>query len=193
MGIKEELSQVVDADEMFEIKERPRNLIYEDTRILTRQYPTKECQPSTKLWDHVMYKVESELEPTIYEEVVTDKEWWLVIQNEVESIKNDTWELVDPLDDKQAITTRWIFKAKRGALGEVEKFKARLVACGFQQTEGVDYFDTYALVVCWSTIRTIIVIIVKKRWSIKHFDIKIWKHWGGGVHACAKRTSWARN
>jgi hypothetical protein len=37
----------------------------------------------------------------------------------------------------------------------------------------VDYFDIYALVVCWSTIRTIIAIIVKKRWCIRHFDIKI--------------------
>lgn len=74
-GIKEELPQVVDADEVFEGKERPRDLICEDTCIITRQYPTKECQPSTKLWDHVLYGLESELESTIYEEVVTDKEW----------------------------------------------------------------------------------------------------------------------
>ncbi len=75
LGIKKELSQAVDVDEVFERKERPRNLIYEDTCILSRQYPTKECWPSTKLWDHVLYGVGSELEPTIYEEVVTDKEW----------------------------------------------------------------------------------------------------------------------
>jgi hypothetical protein len=59
----------------------------------------------------------------------------VVFQNEVESIKNDTWELVDPLEDKQVIITRWIFKAKRRALGEIKKFKARLVACGFRQTK----------------------------------------------------------
>jgi hypothetical protein len=81
--------------------------------------------------------------------------------------------LVDPLEDTQVITTRWIFKPKRGALGEVKKFKVRLVACGFQQTERVDYFDTYALGVCWSTITTVIVIIAKIRWSIRHLDVKI--------------------
>ncbi len=69
------MPQVVHADEVCEGKERPRDLIYEDTCILTRQYPTKECQPSTKLWDHVLYGVEFELEPNIYEEVMTDKEW----------------------------------------------------------------------------------------------------------------------
>jgi hypothetical protein len=37
----------------------------------------------------------------------------------------------------------------------------------------VDYFDIYALVVSWSTIRTIIAIIVQKRWCIRHLDIKI--------------------
>jgi len=50
-------------------------------------------------------------------------------------MKNDTWELVDPLEDKQVIITRWIFKAKKGALGEIKKFKARVVACGFRQIE----------------------------------------------------------
>lgn len=60
-------------------------------------------------------------------------------------IKNQTWELVPWHSDMNLITTRWIYRIKHHRDGTVERLKARLVARGFQQTTGVDYFHTFRI------------------------------------------------
>ena len=54
-----------------------------------------------------------------------------------------------------------VFKIKRLPSGMASKFKARFVVCGDRQLEGVDFFETYAPVVQWSTIRLIMVLAAK--------------------------------
>ena len=56
------------------------------------------------------------------------------------------------------IDSIWAFKLKRFADGMVKKFKSRLCAHGDQQLEGVDYFETYALVVQWILVRLILIL-----------------------------------
>ena len=55
--------------------------------------------------------------------------------------------------------------------GTVSKFKARVVAKGFQQQEGIDYDDVFALVVRWSTIRAILAFAAKRKCFIHHIDV----------------------
>ena len=50
------------------------------------------------------------------------------------------------------ITSRWLYKIKYAADGSVEKFKARFVARGFSQIEGVDYSETFAPVARYTSI-----------------------------------------
>jgi hypothetical protein len=57
------------------------------------------------------------------------------------------------------IPSTWAFKIKRTPEGEIKKFKARFCVRGDKQIEGVDYFDTYAPVVSWSTIRMLLCSI----------------------------------
>jgi hypothetical protein len=60
---------------------------------------------------------------------------------EYESIlKNDVWEVVPRPQGKSVVTSKWIYKIKHAADGSVEKYKARFVARGFSQKEGI-YFD----------------------------------------------------
>jgi hypothetical protein len=64
----------------------------------------------------------------------------------------------------------WAFKLKRLPDGTPLKFKARYCVRGDLQTEGVDYFDTYAPVVQWSTIRMILSLTLSHGWSTKQVD-----------------------
>ena len=59
------------------------------------------------------------------------------------------------------------FKLKRLSDGTPLKYKARFCVRGDLQTEGVDYFETYALVVQWSTIRLLLTLILSNDWATK--------------------------
>jgi hypothetical protein len=52
---------------------------------------------------------------------------------------NNTWTLVPFPIDTKLVSYKWVFKIKQGANGEVEHYRAKLVAKGFTQTYGVDY------------------------------------------------------
>ena len=79
-------------------------------------------------------------EPSKYEEVVENKEWKHSMIEEYQSImKDDVWDVVPRLEGKSIVTSKWIYKIKHAAYGSIEKYKARFVARGFSQKEGIDY------------------------------------------------------
>ena len=59
-------------------------------------------------------------------------------------MKNETWELVPRLADKNAIGTKWVFRNKINEQGEVVRNKERLVCKGYSQPEGIYYDETCA-------------------------------------------------
>lgn len=64
----------------------------------------------------------------------------------------------------------WAFKLKRLPDGTPLKYKARYCCRGDMQTEGIDYFDTYAPVVQWSTVRLVLTLTLKNGWSTRQVD-----------------------
>jgi hypothetical protein len=54
-------------------------------------------------------------------------------------VRNDVWDVVPRPVGKSVVTSRWLYKTKMDADGNIEKHKARFVARGFSQIEGVDY------------------------------------------------------
>jgi hypothetical protein len=95
------------------------------------------------------------------------------MQSEMDAIeKNCTWELADLPRGHSAITLKWVFKLKRDETGVIVKHKARLVARGFVQREGIDFDDTFALVARMESVRLLFALAAQEGWRVHHMDVK---------------------
>jgi hypothetical protein len=112
-------------------------------------------------------------EPQNFAQAVDHQVWRESMVEEYDSIvRNDVWDVVLRPVGKSVVTSRWLYKTKIAADGSVEKHKARFVAQGFSQIEGVDYDETFAPVARYTSIRTIISIAAKMGWRIHQMDVK---------------------
>ena len=91
---------------------------------------------------------------------------------ELETLESmDAWDIVDETPDMNVIDSTWAFKIKRFPDGLIKKFKARFCARGDQQIEGVDFFETYAPVVQWTTVRLMLILEVLLALVSKQGDV----------------------
>jgi hypothetical protein len=82
-------------------------------------------------------------------------EFWQAMRTELKTLTTkgfDCWEIVCRTPEMNVLPSTWAFKIKRYPDGSVKKFKARFCARGDCQKEGIDFFETWALVVHWRTI-----------------------------------------
>jgi hypothetical protein len=85
--------------------------------------------------------------------------WEQAIREELEMLKKTgTWELTERPPNVNVVGSKWVFRAKKDAAGNVVRYKARLVAQGFSQVPGVDYFDTFAPVARLAAIRSVLAL-----------------------------------
>jgi hypothetical protein len=114
-----------------------------------------------------------ESEPSTFEEVVGRQVWIDAMMEEYSSImKNDVWEIIPRPEGKLVVTSRWLYKLKYVADGNIEKYKARFVVRGFSQVEGFDYDETFASVARYTSIRAVISIATEMGWKIHQMDVK---------------------
>ena len=93
-------------------------------------------------------------EPRSFAEAEGDAAWRAAMQQEMDAVKrNRMWELADLPAGHRAITLKWVYKLKKDEAGAVIKHKARLVARGFVQQEGVDFDDAFAPVARMESVR----------------------------------------
>ena len=81
---------------------------------------------------------------------------------------NDVWNLIELPKGSTPIGCKWIFKFKRDSNGNVERYKAHLVAKGFTQKEGIDYKETFSPVSTKDSFRIIMALVV-------HFDLELYQ------------------
>ncbi|GJS77978.1 putative ribonuclease H-like domain-containing protein [Tanacetum coccineum] len=94
---------------------------------------------------------------TIGHEALTDESWIVAMQEELNQfIANDVWELVPQPRNMTIIGTKWVFRNKLDENGIISRNKARLVAQGYNQQEGIDYDETYAPVARLESIRILL-------------------------------------
>ena len=75
-------------------------------------------------------------------------------------LENDTWELVPHTPSMNVVGCKWIYKTKYALDGSIEHHMARLMALGNHQQLGIDYHETFSLIVKASTIRLILSIAI---------------------------------
>ncbi|WVZ88979.1 LOW QUALITY PROTEIN: hypothetical protein U9M48_035444 [Paspalum notatum var. saurae] len=86
--------------------------------------------------------------------------------------RNHVWDLVEPPQNCRPIDTKWVFKNKQGENGMVVRNKARLVAQGFCQKEGIDYEETFSPVARLEAIRILLAFAASKGFKLQQMDIK---------------------
>lgn len=89
-----------------------------------------------------------------------------------ELIKRETWEIVARPENVNTVDSRWVYKIKWSPDRSVIKLKSRLVARGFNQEYGVNYFDTYAPVVKNSSVRLLMSISAEIGMCVEQIDIR---------------------
>ena len=115
----------------------------------------------------------STAKPSSFEEAVKQQVWKDAMMEEYQSIlKNDVWDIVPRLEGKSIVSSKWIYKIKHAADGSIAKYKARFVARGFSQKEGIDYDETFAPVARYTSIITIISLAVVLGWKLHQMDVK---------------------
>ena len=100
------------------------------------------------------------------------EEYWEAACKEVETLESmDAWEVVDRTPEMNVIDSIWAFRLKRFPDGMIKKFKARFCARGDQQLAGVDFFETYAPVVQWTTVRLMLILEILLNLKSKQGDV----------------------
>ena len=97
--------------------------------------------------------------------------FWDAAKTEIDTLERmKVWNTVDREDWMNVLPSTWAFKLKRYPSGEPRKFKARFCARGDRQIEGVDFFDTYAPVVGWTTVRLLLILSLQLGLETKQVD-----------------------
>ncbi|CAL2246130.1 unnamed protein product [Prunus armeniaca] len=162
-----------------------------------RRYPTRDRHPPTRLQDYVTYTtrhpitnfiayhkvspshvtflsaISSNHEPQSFQEANLQEVWRTAMKEELQALDdNHTWSIVKLPKGKKIVGSRWIYKIKFNSDGSIERHKARLVACSFTQTFGVDYKETFALVAKMTTIRVLLYVAVNNGRPLYQMDVK---------------------
>nr|GEX77263.1 retrovirus-related Pol polyprotein from transposon TNT 1-94 [Tanacetum cinerariifolium]GEX80232.1 retrovirus-related Pol polyprotein from transposon TNT 1-94 [Tanacetum cinerariifolium] len=115
----------------------------------------------------------STIKPKNVNETLTNDSWIVVMQEQLNQfIANDVWELVPRPRNMKIIETKWVFKNKLDENSIVSQNKARLVAQGYNQQEGIDYDETYAPVSKLELIRILLAYVSALDFKLFQIDVK---------------------
>ncbi|GJR45911.1 putative ribonuclease H-like domain-containing protein [Tanacetum coccineum] len=115
----------------------------------------------------------SQVEPKKVIQALTDPSWIEAMQDELLQFKlQKVWTLVDLPYGKRAIGTKWVYRNKKDDRGIVVRNKARLVAQGYTQEEGIDYDEVFAPVARIEAIRLFLAYASFMNFIVYQMDVK---------------------
>ncbi|GJX68163.1 retrovirus-related pol polyprotein from transposon TNT 1-94, partial [Tanacetum coccineum] len=147
----------------------------EAIKITEKKYLQNDIVDETLEIDEIVNIKESRNHPleNNVNEALTDDSWIVAMQEELNQfIANDVWELVPQPRNMTIIGTKWVFRNKLDENGIVSRNKARLVAQGYNQQEGIDYDETYAPVARLESIRILLAYACALDFKLFQMDVK---------------------
>ncbi|GJR09239.1 retrovirus-related pol polyprotein from transposon TNT 1-94 [Tanacetum coccineum] len=136
--------------------------LYEDS---TSQGSSSNARPS-----HTPFKL---IEPKNFKQAITEPSWINAMQEYIHEFERiQVWELVSCPDKVMLIKLKWIYKVKTDEFSWVLKNKARLVAQGFRQDEGINFKESFAPVARIEAIRIFVANAAHKNMTIYQMDVK---------------------
>ncbi|GJY38662.1 retrovirus-related pol polyprotein from transposon TNT 1-94 [Tanacetum coccineum] len=127
--------ETLEIDEIVNIKESRNHPLENVIGNLNQRTLRSQAQNQSNFYCFI-----STIEPKNVNEALGDESWIVAMQEELNQfIANDVWELVPQPKNMTIIGTKWVFRNKLDENGVVSQNKARLVAQGYNQQEGIDY------------------------------------------------------
>ncbi|GJT42184.1 retrovirus-related pol polyprotein from transposon TNT 1-94 [Tanacetum coccineum] len=158
----------LEIDEIVNIKESRNHPLENVIRNLNQRTLRSQAQNQSNLFCFI-----STIEPKNVNEALTDDSWIVAMQEELNQfIANDVWELVPQPRNMKIIGTKWVFRNKLDENGIVSRNKARLVAQGYNQQEGINYDETYAPVARLESIRILLAYACALDFKLFQMDVK---------------------
>jgi hypothetical protein len=135
--------------------------------VWIRDYETGQGLSDEKTVNLAYLALFTDGDPITFAEAVKSEKWRKAMDQEIQAIeKNDTWDLTVLPSEGKTIGVKWVFKTKFNENREVEKYKARLIAKGYCQQQGINYAKVFSPVARLDTIRIVISIAAQKSWVI---------------------------
>nr|GEW61167.1 retrovirus-related Pol polyprotein from transposon TNT 1-94 [Tanacetum cinerariifolium] len=113
------------------------------------------------------------VEPKMYKDALTQSCWIEAMQEKLNEFKRlEVWELVPRPYQVMVITLKWIYKVKLDEVGGILKNKARLVARGYRQEEGIDFEESFAPVARLEAVQIFLAYAAHKNMVVYQMDVK---------------------
>ncbi|GJX06287.1 retrovirus-related pol polyprotein from transposon TNT 1-94 [Tanacetum coccineum] len=162
------VDETLEVDEIINIKESRNHPLENVIGNLNQRTLRSQAQNQSNFFCFI-----STIEPKNVNEALGDKSWIVAMQEELNQfVANDVWELVPQPRNMTIIGTKWVFRNKLDENGIVSRNKARLVAQGYNQQEGIDYDETYAPVARLESIRILLAYACALDFKLFQMDVK---------------------
>ncbi|GKD18358.1 retrovirus-related pol polyprotein from transposon TNT 1-94 [Tanacetum coccineum] len=162
------MDETLEIDEIVNIKESRNHPLENVIGNLNQRTLRSQAQNQSNFFCFI-----STIEPKNVNEALGDESWIVAMQEELNQfVANDVWELVPQPRNMTIIGTKWVFRNKLDENGIVSRNKARLVAQGYNQQEGIDYDETYAPVARLESIRILLAYACALDFKLFQMDVK---------------------
>ncbi|GJW65004.1 retrovirus-related pol polyprotein from transposon TNT 1-94 [Tanacetum coccineum] len=162
------VDETLEVDEIINIKESRNHPLENVIGNLNQRTLRSQAQNQSNFFCFI-----STIEPKNVNEALGDESWIVAMQEELNQfVANDVWELVPQPRNMTIIGTKWVFRNKLDENGIVSRNKARLVAQGYNQQEGIDYDETYAPVARLESIRILLAYACALDFKLFQMDVK---------------------